>query len=58
MANILGALYIAMLFLGIINAMNVQPVVGQERTVSHSMHSWFSSTYLRLRRRLKPRSSN
>ena len=32
-ANILGALYIAMLFLGIINAMNVQPVVYQERTV-------------------------
>ena len=40
-ANILGALYIAMLFLGIINSMNVQPVVYQERTVRQhpSLHS-------------------
>lgn len=32
--NILGALYLAVLFLAIINAMTVQPVVGLGRVVS------------------------
>ena len=32
-SNILGALYLSMLFLGIINAMSVQPIVEMERTV-------------------------
>ena len=32
-SNILGALYLAVLFLGIINAMSVQPIVEMERTV-------------------------
>lgn len=39
LSNILGALYLAMLFLGIINAMSVQPIVEMERTVR-------SATYL------------
>ena len=37
-SNILGALYLAMLFLGIINAMSVQPVVEMERTVGSPIY--------------------
>jgi hypothetical protein len=32
--NILGALYLSMLFLGIINSRTVQPVAANERSVS------------------------
>ena len=34
--NILGALYLSMLFLGIINSRTVQPVAAAERAVSAS----------------------
>ncbi|KAK9794008.1 hypothetical protein WJX73_008792 [Symbiochloris irregularis] len=38
-SNILGALYLAVLFLGIINAMSVQPIVEMERTVLYREHA-------------------
>ena len=34
-ANILGSLYLSMLFLGIINSRTIQPVAANERAVSH-----------------------
>ena len=51
MGNILGALYLSMLFLGIINSRTVQPVAAAERAVgcrcfqiSHSSHQPWLST--------------
>lgn len=35
LGNILGALYLAMLFLGIINSMTVQPVAFTERSIMY-----------------------
>ena len=37
MGNILGALYLSMLFLGIINSRTVQPVAAAERAVRPSV---------------------
>ena len=51
MGNILGALYLSMLFLGIINSRTVQPVAAAERAVgcrclepSHASHQPLLST--------------